>query len=101
NTDERLLWLLVKPLAIKCTSLATIEFKGNLLGEIYGLSKTKFGIVIHAPSGAQEITTFENDSGENVAAGLESNLNKGSFSETTIEWREITIETSRQTELIN
>jgi len=101
NTDQRDMWFLVQPIAIKCTSLVTIEVKGNVLGEIYGLSSTKYGIVVNAPSGAQEITTFENDSGENVATGLESNLNKGSFSAATEESKENTIKTSTETELIN
>lgn len=96
-------WFLVQPLAIKCTALAKVEVKGNVLGAITPTAtKTKhYTITLATASGAQEYTYFENDSGEDVSAQLLSNINGGTFSASTEESKEDKIELSAETEVVN
>jgi hypothetical protein len=83
STHEYLLWFLVAELHLECEILGTqlIVVKGNVLGSITAESETKFAIAVDGTKGGQEISSYENNNGEAVAAGgLESNVNEGAFS---------------------
>ncbi|HTW43513.1 MAG TPA: hypothetical protein VMD79_14500 [Solirubrobacteraceae bacterium] len=102
GSHETLVWFLVKPTTVKCTSLVTIEVQGNVLGKIEEESKTKAALQVNVnASGGQQYTSFENDNGESVGASLVSNINKGSFSTATEESANNHIVTAKETEIIN
>jgi hypothetical protein len=99
--DQRLIWFLVQEFVTKCGTVS-ITTKGNVLGEITpGNVLTKhYALKVLAPLGVQEITTFENDSGELVSASLLSSAGVG-FHVATEESAENKIETALDTLIIN
>jgi hypothetical protein len=103
GVDKHLIWFVLKEQKLECTELAKVTVKGNVLGEITpaGTKAKVFSINLAVKGGTQEFTSFENDSGVNVVAHLESNVNGGAFSTSTVETAENKIETEKNTEIIN
>jgi hypothetical protein len=101
GVDKRFILFLVALFKTVCGSV-TIETKGDVLGEITPVEKaTKaYNIAVNAPSGVQEDTSFENDAGETVSAGLLSAAGLG-FHAATEASNENNITTSASTEIIN
>ncbi len=80
--DLRLIWFLVSALHVECEILGTtlIVLSGNVLGSIEatGTNRKEFLFHVRATRTAQEITSYENDSGTLVAAGgLLAAVNEG------------------------
>jgi hypothetical protein len=72
GADKHLVWFLVKELEVECGTVK-IKVRGNVLGEITPANTLTKVYSLKVAVGAnkkQEFTTFENDSGENVAASL-------------------------------
>jgi hypothetical protein len=101
GVDKRFILFLVKPFTTECGTVK-IETKGDVLGEITPVEKaTKaYNIAVNAPSGVQEDTSFENDAGETVSAGLLAAAALG-FHKATEESAENNITTNAVTEIVS
>jgi hypothetical protein len=97
-------WLLVPLTKLECGSLAKIETKGNLLGEISpgdNVLTKHYRLIVNATATAQEFTEFENENGTIVGAELLSNLDGGSFGKATEKSENNEFETTADTLIIN
>jgi hypothetical protein len=101
GVDHHLTWLLVKEFGLECGTVF-ITTKGGALAEVtpVNVATKQFETHLHAPSGRQEFTTFENDSGELVSVTLLVAAALG-FHTGTVESAEDRGETLLLTELIN
>ncbi len=104
--DLRLIWFLVGTLHIECEILGTtlVVVTGNVLGSIeaQGATRKEFLIHVRATRTAQEITSYENDSGTLVAAaGLLAAVNEGTARASFEEGGPDTMFTERETVLEN
>jgi hypothetical protein len=82
------IWFLIPAVHIECKFEALlVVVQGNVLGLITPiLSDTKtFEVKVNVVAGKQEITEFENNSGEKVKAKLEGSINGGAFKAATQE----------------
>jgi len=102
GVDKHLILFLLKHLHIECATVLVLVL-GTLLGELKPLGvKTKnFEIKIEAPNSKQEFTSYENEGGTLVAAGLRVATNEGT-EEAGIEIsKENKMEGTAETEVIN
>jgi hypothetical protein len=109
GTDRRLIWFLTRELHIECElgSGILILVKGTVLGTIAAkagsTNKKEFTVSVRATSRAQEYTSYENDNGTIVSAGvgLVQAVNEGATSASFEEAGPSELLTERATELTN
>ena len=76
-TDQRLFLFLLNPLHIECGTVL-LSVRGNVLGSITaGGTEKEFSLIVKSTGAAQEITSFEDDTGNPVETKLEAAANLG------------------------